>query len=420
MPDGGLEAGEAAPATTDREPGSELELIARSEVGVTETAWVALAGERAAAQRVALAFLASKPHDATRRAYQRDLADFFEFLAIYRISPLRVRRIEVDLYLEHLQQRGRATATRARRLAAIRGYYSYLLEEDVSSLIGAYGIPAKDPARRIKKPADTAAQRLGIPIDDVQRLLGRLEDHTRDAEARFARHVDAVDQARERTRHLKERRAAGGDVAKALARSENRLKTLRADVEPGGRAHKALQRALCERAMIALFIGTGARVSELVRAKRTDYGPHTGHQALRVIRKGGREQHLGVPRVVDRMVSEYLGDRKDGALLQTGSGNALDRHRAYVLVRRWAEQAGLFLPGGQYVGPHSLRHTFVTQSLNAGASLRDVQDAAGHADPRTTRRYDDERGALDRSPGWKLNEFLVPPQSDSEAAEPLE
>jgi integrase len=45
---------------------------------------------------------------------------------------------------------------------------------------------------------------------------------------------------------------------------------------------------------------------------------------------------------------------------------------------------------------HDLRHTFVTLSLDAGASLRDVQDAAGHADPRTTRRYDRARQNLDK------------------------
>jgi hypothetical protein len=41
-------------------------------------------------------------------------------------------------------------------------------------------------------------------------------------------------------------------------------------------------------------------------------------------------------------------------------------------------------------------------SLDAGASLRDVQDAAGHADPRTTRRHDRARYNLDRHPTYAL------------------
>ena len=43
--------------------------------------------------------------------------------------------------------------------------------------------------------------------------------------------------------------------------------------------------------------------------------------------------------------------------------------------------------------------TLLSTSLDAGASLRDLQDAMGHASPRTTRRYDRSRGNLDRSPG---------------------
>jgi len=48
------------------------------------------------------------------------------------------------------------------------------------------------------------------------------------------------------------------------------------------------------------------------------------------------------------------------------------------------------------------RHSFVTLALNEGASLRDVQDAAHHADPRTTRRYDRDRNNLARHPTHRL------------------
>jgi len=41
--------------------------------------------------------------------------------------------------------------------------------------------------------------------------------------------------------------------------------------------------------------------------------------------------------------------------------------------------------------PHDLRHAFVTLALDAGVALHRVQDAAGHADPRTTRHYDRAR-----------------------------
>ncbi|MEA2023485.1 MAG: tyrosine-type recombinase/integrase [Actinomycetota bacterium] len=48
------------------------------------------------------------------------------------------------------------------------------------------------------------------------------------------------------------------------------------------------------------------------------------------------------------------------------------------------------------INPHSLRHWFITAALDAGVPLRDVHEAASHADPRTTTRYDRARRSLDR------------------------
>ncbi len=48
------------------------------------------------------------------------------------------------------------------------------------------------------------------------------------------------------------------------------------------------------------------------------------------------------------------------------------------------------------VTPRALRHAFITAALDDGVPLRDVQDAASHADPGTTMRYDRARGSLDR------------------------
>ena len=64
----------------------------------------------------------------------------------------------------------------------------------------------------------------------------------------------------------------------------------------------------------------------------------------------------------------------------------------FQIVRRRVKAA---LPDlGARVTPHSLRHTFATIALEAGASLRRVQYAMGHADPRTTERYDRARENL--------------------------
>ena len=61
----------------------------------------------------------------------------------------------------------------------------------------------------------------------------------------------------------------------------------------------------------------------------------------------------------------------------------------------------------EQVSPHSLRHSAITFALDAGASLRDVQDYAGHKDPRTTRRYDHSRDSLDRNAAYAVAAYLA-------------
>jgi integrase/recombinase XerD len=91
-------------------------------------------------------------------------------------------------------------------------------------------------------------------------------------------------------------------------------------------------------------------------------------------------------------VSLAIGECSEGPIFLTPDGRRLDRHGAGRLVRRIARRAGITKP----VGPHALRHTLITAALDAGVPLRDVQEAASHADPRTTMRYDRARISLDR------------------------
>jgi integrase/recombinase XerD len=66
----------------------------------------------------------------------------------------------------------------------------------------------------------------------------------------------------------------------------------------------------------------------------------------------------------------------------------MDRHAATRRLKQLAGTAGIRIPR---MRPHMLRHTYVTTMLDAGVSLRDVQIAARHVDPRTTMRYDRAR-----------------------------
>ena len=93
-----------------------------------------------------------------------------------------------------------------------------------------------------------------------------------------------------------------------------------------------------------------------------------------------------------RAVDLAIGERSEGPVFLTADGGRLDRHGAGRMVRRVTRRAGI----DKCVGPHTLRHAFITAALDAGVPLRDVQEAASHADPRTTMRYDRARGSLDR------------------------
>jgi site-specific recombinase XerD len=158
-----------------------------------------------------------------------------------------------------------------------------------------------------------------------------------------------------------------------------------------------------DHALACLLLLNGLRVSEACAAAVADLGDERGHRVLRVLRKGGRREDVPLaPRTV-QAIQAHLGERDSGRLLRANDGGELDRHDATRIIRRLATAAGI----RKRVSPHSLRHTAVTLALDAGVSLRDVQDFAGHADPRTTRRYDRGRRSLDRHATYALASFVA-------------
>jgi DNA-binding CsgD family transcriptional regulator len=117
------------------------------------------------------------------------------------------------------------------------------------------------------------------------------------------------------------------------------------------------------------------------------------HRTLTITRKGGKIVTIPLAPRTARAIDLAIGERLDGPIFLTDTGQRVDRHGAGRIVRRIARRAGITRP----VGPHTLRHAFITAALDAGVPLRDVQEAASHADPRTTMRYD---RAKRPSSGW--------------------
>jgi integrase/recombinase XerD len=152
-------------------------------------------------------------------------------------------------------------------------------------------------------------------------------------------------------------------------------------------------------ALLCLLAYTGCRVGEVLSADVTDLDTERGHRVLRIRRKGGARARVALAPVVSRALDAYLAGRSTGPLFVTSSGRRLDEPAAWRMVRSAARAAELATAGR--VNPHSFRHAFVTLARDAGAPLEDVQVAVGHADPRTTRRYDRARYNLDRFPAMR-------------------
>jgi site-specific recombinase XerD len=155
-------------------------------------------------------------------------------------------------------------------------------------------------------------------------------------------------------------------------------------------------------ALVMLLLRTGIRRSECADLRLGDLSQEQGH-FLATIRhgKGDKRRQIKLPVDVMRAINEYLealcredkdpnaplfvqfrkGDRpqKEGI-----SDQVIER-----VVESYAAKLDLEL------SPHGLRATFVTLALEAGAKLHQVQYAVGHADPRTTERYQKRKFNLD-------------------------
>ena len=158
-----------------------------------------------------------------------------------------------------------------------------------------------------------------------------------------------------------------------------------------------------DHALVSLLALNGLRVSEAIganiealgsrarpsHADRVAQGRQAGDDAARPTRRPGC-----------RPGRRRTGRRPD---LPRRQRRRLDRHAAGRIVRRVARRAGI----GKRVGPHTLRHAFITAALDAGVPLRDVQEAASHADPRTTMRYDRGRQSFDRHATYIVATFIA-------------
>jgi integrase/recombinase XerD len=155
------------------------------------------------------------------------------------------------------------------------------------------------------------------------------------------------------------------------------------------------EQAVRDRAILELLYSTGVRVGELVGADDADLDPFG--RILRVRGKGRRERlaPVGRPALAAVVAYQRLRDglhgrgagggalflsRRDG---RKGGGRRLDQRDVRRILGRALVEAGI----ARRVTPHTLRHTFATHLLRAGADIRAVQELLGHASLDSTAIY---------------------------------
>ncbi|MGC4869274.1 tyrosine-type recombinase/integrase [Micromonospora sp. DT53] len=283
----------------------------------------------------------------TRDAYRRDVTGWLRWCAGRDLDPLRATFLHVNEYARALESslgarsgRPLTPATVARRLSALSSWYDFLVK------LGAVPANPVSGADRPRVDRDHSAT-VGLTPEEVDALLD----------------------------------AADADTGVTAVRN---------------------------RAALALLADLGLRVGELISLDLTDLGTERGHRSVRFVGKGGKQRRRALTPGTGYALDAYLAQRAastgvpvpqlTGPLLVTASGARLDRHSVFRMVRRLARAAGI--PAWAKLSPHSLRHAFATTARSEGVPLEDVQDAMGHADPRTTRRYDRDRHNLDRDPAY--------------------
>jgi integrase/recombinase XerD len=147
-------------------------------------------------------------------------------------------------------------------------------------------------------------------------------------------------------------------------------------------------------AMLEVLYGAGLRISELVDLDVDDVDLEAGTVLVRS-GKGGKGRMVPLGRAALRAVGEYLvrtrpellrravrgGDA--GALFLNARGRRLGRQGCWKVLKHHADVAGL----DRVVSPHTLRHSFATHMLDAGADIRVVQELLGHSSLATTQVY---------------------------------
>ncbi len=260
----------------------------------------------------------------TLGAYRRDLRAYVGWLAARHMALGDVRATTIEEYVAHLRDRGRAPASVARAMVAVRCLHRFLSQE---------GHLSEDPAVGVEAPRVPQGLPKALSESEVTSLIAAVVGN--DATARRDRAM------------LEVLYGAGLRISELVRLSLD-------DLDLGQGVLRAFGKGSRER-----VVPLAGMAQEAVRAW---------------LSAAGR----------DRMAPERWARRGDAsAVFLNARGGRLSRQGAWGIVRRHGDRSGL----GERLTPHVLRHSCATHMLDHGADIRVVQELLGHASVSTTQVY---------------------------------
>ncbi|MDI7259286.1 MAG: tyrosine recombinase XerC [Thermodesulfobacteriota bacterium] len=270
----------------------------------------------------------ASPH--TCRCYRRDLEEFEKFSkdSGKELSPageLEMEKVDRMAIRRYLSflHRRNKKSSIARKISTLRSFFRYLIREKRI---------ASNPAKSVSTPKAEKPLPTALTVDEAFRLMESPEGFSK-------RSPDA----------------------------------------------KGKNKVLRDHAILELLYSSGLRVGELVGLNLSHLDLNLG--IVRVMGKGRKERIVPIGDKASEALKVYLkerGDLKDEEPLFVNlRGGRLTDRSVGRFIKKYTRCSGIV----RKVSPHSLRHSFATHLLDAGADIREIQEMLGHASLSTTQRY---------------------------------
>ena len=187
---------------------------------------------------------------------------------------------------------------------------------------------------------------------------------------------------------------------------------------------EATVEGLRDRALLAVGFQVGLRRSELAHLRVSDLTQDRGYSCIRYQKKGGEDITIAVNPAVTKRIRDYLakaghGDDPEAPLFQALRGNQhtdgenpsrhLDSDGVTRILQKYLKLALQELDGEEALAnprdfsAHSMRATYITEALERGAAIEDVQRDVGHKSPSTTKLYDRRGHSPEKSTSFLVN-----------------